>query len=229
MSYRNRALNWTQNAHLPAKAPSGGAMGIAAQNVEELSSDRNGEVQTSMELVWLERIANKDRAAFEELYREYGPRVFRFAVRMIHDETKAEEVANDVMVEVWKSAGKFQGRSAPSTWIFSIARHRALNAIRRKTIPTTNLDDSPEPQDDSEDPMAATDQSTTSNLLRTAIGQLSREHREVVELTFFQGLNYKEIAKIVECPEGTVKTRMYHAKKQLGPMLTALGVTGTTL
>ncbi len=204
-------------------------MGIAAQNVEELSSDRNGEVQTSMELVWLERIANKDRAAFEELYREYGPRVFRFAVRMIHDETKAEEVANDVMVEVWKSAGKFQGRSAPSTWIFSIARHRALNAIRRKTIPTTNLDDSPEPQDDSEDPMAATDQSTTSNLLRTAIGQLSREHREVVELTFFQGLNYKEIAKIVECPEGTVKTRMYHAKKQLGPMLTALGVTGTTL
>ena len=77
--------------------------------------------------------------------------------------------------------------------------------------------------------MSATDQSTTSNLLRTAIGQLSREHREVVELTFYQGLNYKEIAKIVECPVGTVKTRMYHAKKQLGPLLTAMGVTGTTL
>ena len=57
-----------------------------------------------------------------------------------------------------------------------------------------------------EDPLAATDQSTTSNLLHTAIEHLSREHREVIELTFFQGLNYKEIATIVECPEGTVKT-----------------------
>lgn len=204
-------------------------MGIAAQKIEHRTHDESADSKSSLELVWLERIANCDRTAFEELYQEYGPRVFRFAVRMIRDETKAEEVTNDVMVEVWKSAGKFQGRSAPSTWIFSIARHRALNAIRRKTIPTTNLDDSPEPLDESEDPMAATDQSTTSDLLRTAIDQLSKEHREVIELTFFQGLNYKEIANIVECPEGTVKTRMYHAKKQLGPLLTSMGVTGTTL
>lgn len=204
-------------------------MGTAAQNVEHRAADRQAETKATMEVVWLERIARRDRGAFEELYREYGPRVFRFAVRMIHDETKAEEVTNDVMVEVWKSAGKFQGRSAASTWIFSIARHRALNAVRRKTIPTTNIDDAPELQDESEDPMAATDQSTTSNLLRTAIEQLSRDHREVIELTFFQGLNYKEIARIVECPEGTVKTRMYHAKKQLGPLLTSMGVTGMTL
>ncbi len=204
-------------------------MGIAARTVEQHTSDRQAETKATLEVVWLERIANRDRKAFEELYREYGPRVFRFAVRMIHDETKAEEVTNDVMVEVWKSAGKFQGRSAPSTWIFSIARHRALNAVRRKTLPMTNIDDAPEPQAENEDPLAATDQATTSNLLRTAIDQLSREHREVIELTFFQGLNYKEIAKIVECPEGTVKTRMYHARKQLGPLLTSLGVTGTTL
>ena len=204
-------------------------MGIAAPNVEHRTSDRQTETKADLELVWLERIAKRDRGAFEELYREYGPRVFRFTVRMIRDETKAEEVTNDVMVEVWKSAGKFQGRSAASTWIFSIARHRALNAVRRKTIPTTNLDDSPEPLDESEDPLAATDESTTSNLLHTAIEHLSRDHREVIELTFFQGLNYKEIAQIIECPEGTVKTRMYHAKKQLGPLLTSMGVTATTL
>ncbi len=204
-------------------------MGVAARNVEHRTGDRQSETKAAMELVWLERIAKRDRGAFEELYREYGPRVFRFSVRMIRDETKAEEVTNDVMVEVWKSAGKFQGRSAPSTWIFSIARHRSLNAVRRKTLPTTNLDDSPEPSDESEDPMAATDRSTTGDLLRTAIEQLSSDHREVIELTFFQGLNYKEIAKIVECPEGTVKTRMYHAKKQLGPLLTSMGVTATTL
>ncbi len=204
-------------------------MGIAARNTGHRTVDRQAETRSSMDVVWLERIANRDRKAFEKLYREYGPRVFRFAVRMIRDETRAEEVTNDVMVEIWKSAGKFQGRSAVSTWIFSIARHRALNAVRRKTLPMTNIDDAPEPQDDREDPLASTDQSTTGDLLRTAIEQLSREHREVIELTFFQGLNYREIATIVECPEGTVKTRMYHAKKQLGPLLTSMGVTGTTL
>lgn len=204
-------------------------MGTAAEKVGHRADREGSGDAASIEVLWLERIARRDRAAFEELYKEYGPRVFRFAVRMIRDETKAEEVTNDVMVEVWKSAGKFKGRSQPSTWIFSIARHRALNAVRRKQIPTTALDDAVEIQDESEDPMAATDQSTTSDLLRTALDQLSNEHREVVELTFFHGLNYKEISQIVECPEGTVKTRMFHAKKQLGPLLTALGVTGTTL
>lgn len=204
-------------------------MGTAAENVGHRSGDQRAGDGASIEVIWLERIAHRDRTAFEELYREYGPRVFRFAVRMIRDETKAEEVTNDVMVEIWKSADRFKGRSAVSTWIFSIARHRALNAVRRKQIPTTDIDDAIDVSDETEDPMASTDQSTTGDLLRTALDQLSREHREVVELTFFHGLNYREIAQIVECPEGTVKTRMFHAKKQLGPLLTALGVTGTTL
>ncbi|MGI9342357.1 MAG: sigma-70 family RNA polymerase sigma factor [Gammaproteobacteria bacterium] len=204
-------------------------MGTAAEKVRQSTRDQDGSGEAGIEVLWLERIARRDRSAFEELYREYGPRVFRFAVRMIRDETKAEEVMNDVMVEIWKSAGQFKGRSKASTWIFSIARHRALNAVRRKQLPTTGLDDAVEIRDETEDPMASTDQQTTSDLLRTAIDQLSNEHREVVELTFFHGLNYKEIAKIAECPEGTVKTRMFHAKKQLGPLLTALGVTGTTL
>lgn len=204
-------------------------MGTAAEKVRQSTRDQDGSGEAGIEVLWLERIARRDRSAFEELYREYGPRVFRFAVRMIRDETKAEEVVNDVMVEIWKSAGQFSGRSQASTWIFSIARHRALNAVRRKQLPTTDLDDAVEIRDETEDPMASTDQQTTSDLLRTAIDQLSNDHREVIELTFFHGLNYKEIAKIVECPEGTVKTRMFHAKKQLGPLLSALGVTGTTL
>jgi len=204
-------------------------MGIATQNTGQAISGLSREDSSSLEIVWLERIANRDRNAFEALYQEFGPRVFRFVVRMIRDETKAEEVTNDVMVEIWKSASQFQGRSSPSTWIFSIARHRALNAIRGKKLSTTSLDDAVEVMDEHEDPMADTDEITTSNLLRTAVNQLSTEHREVVELTFFQGLNYKEIATIVECPEGTVKTRMFHAKKQLKPILTAMGVTGGML
>ena len=182
--------------------------------------------QPTLEAFWLERIAERDKRAFEALYTEFAPRVFRFAVRMINDETKAEEVVNDVMVEVWKSAGQFQGRSAASTWIFSIARHRALNAIRGKKLSTTALDDARDVKDESEDPMTATDENITQTLLKEAINHLSTEHREVVELTFFQGLNYKEIAQIAQCPENTVKTRMFHARKRLKPILESMGISG---
>ena len=83
---------------------------------------------------WLAAIARGDRSAFDELYREYGPRVFRFSFRLIRDQTKAEEVTNDVMLEIWKHAAKFEHRSSVSTWIFGIARHRTLNAVRGKTL-----------------------------------------------------------------------------------------------
>lgn len=190
-----------------------------------MSGDETAD-QPTLEIFWLERIAHRDKRAFEALYQEFAPRVFRFAVRMINDETKAEEVVNDVMVEVWKSAGQFKGRSAASTWIFSIARHRALNAIRGKKLPTTALDDARGVKDESEDPMTATDQNITQTILKEAINHLSTEQREVIELTFFQGLNYKEIAQIADCPENTVKTRMFHARKRLKPILESMGMSG---
>ena len=183
-----------------------------------------------LHIVWLQRVARRrDRRAFEQLYGEYAPRIFRFVVRMIRDETKAEEVTNDVMVEVWKAAGNFEGRSSLSTWIFSIARFRALNAIRGKRVVTTDIEEAAHVSDEREDPMAATDSSQQSKLLREALDQLSAEHREVVELTFFHGLNYKDIARITECPENTVKTRMFHARKKLKPILETLGLTGVSV
>lgn len=201
-------------------------MGTTAEKgAWQVSGDDTAD-QPTLEAFWLERIADRDKRAFEALYTEFAPRVFRFAVRMINDETKAEEVVNDVMVEVWKSAGQFKGRSAASTWIFSIARHRALNAIRGKKLSTTALDDARDVKDESEDPMTATDENITQTLLKEAINHLSTEHREVVELTFFQGLNYKEIAQIAQCPENTVKTRMFHARKKLKPILESMGISG---
>ena len=71
-----------------------------------------------------------------------------------------------------------------------------------------------------------TDENITQTLLKEAINHLSTEHREVVELTFFQGLNYKEIAQIAQCPENTVKTRMFHARKKLKPILESMGISG---
>jgi RNA polymerase sigma-70 factor (ECF subfamily) len=181
-----------------------------------------GELPTSapvQEAEWIRQIGRRDRAAFERFYASYGPRVFRFVVRMLRDEDRAEELVNDVMVEVWKSADRFQGRSSVSTWVFGIARHRALNAVRGKRIETTPLDEGIQAEDEAETAEMSVHRKSVKARLRKALDALSPEHREVVELTFFQGLSYKEIAQVVGCPENTVKTRMFHARKKLKPLL----------
>jgi RNA polymerase sigma-70 factor (ECF subfamily) len=175
---------------------------------------------------WIAAVANGDRRAFDELYREYGPRVFRFSYRLIRDQTKAEEVTNDVMLEVWKHADRFEGRSAVSTWIFGIARHRTLNAVRGKTLHLTAIDEAEHVADESVTAEKVIDQATSRNALREALNKLSPDHREVLELTFFYELSYKEIAEIANCPENTVKTRMFHAKKRLEPILAKLVAAG---
>ena len=174
------------------------------------------------EIALLGRIADGDRRAFEDLYAIYARRVFRYMIRMVRDEARAEELTNDVLVDVWKGAARFEGRSKPSTWIFGIAHHKALNAFRGGRLDTTELDERTPVADPAEGPDADLDRRSLVAKVKEALGALSAEHREVVELTFFHGLSYPEIAEAVGIPTGTVKTRMFHAKKKLGPLLEAL-------
>lgn len=172
------------------------------------------------------RIATGDRQSFERLFRKYGERVFRYAHRLISDVTKAEEVTNDVMMEVWKTAARFEGRSKVSTWILGITRHLALNAIRRKQLDTVEMEDAPPlVADDAHTAAIDLDRHTLADGLRVALAKLSTDHRDVIELTFFHGCSYQEIADIVGCPENTVKTRMFHARKQLRVLLSAAGLS----
>ncbi len=174
------------------------------------------------------RIAEGDKAAFRTLFETYGERVFRYVYRMVNDEGQAEEVTNDVMLEVWKGAHKFEGRSKASTWVLGIARHLALNAIRGKQLVTVDLDDSPE-ADGRESAATVRDRDTVKQKLRDALAKLSSDHREVVELAFFHGYSYQEVAEVMGCPENTVKTRMFHAKRQLHQALKHSGLDGMTL
>lgn len=168
------------------------------------------------------KIANGDKRAFEQLFGYYGERVFRYAYRLISDQGKAEEVTNDVMLEVWKNAAKFERRSKVSTWILGITRHLAFNSQRRKTFETVDIDETTPIADTSPAVEVETDQRVLKQGLRRALGKLSAEHRDVIELTFFLGCDYHEIAEIVGCPVNTVKTRMFHARKQLQGILTGL-------
>ena len=182
---------------------------------ENASADRDGQL--------IAGIAAGDRRAFRTFFDVYGPRIFRYAVRTIGDVGKAEEVTNDVMLEVWKNAARFERRSSVSTWIIGIARHKSLNAIRGKQHVTVDIEDVAEQISDEgaavESGEAERDRAEMRRVLRAAVAKLSPEHKDVVELTFFHGHSYEEIAQIVGCPENTVKTRMFHAKKQLKTLL----------
>jgi RNA polymerase sigma factor (sigma-70 family) len=162
----------------------------------------------------LARVAGRDLQAFERLYRLYQPRLTRFLTTLLRRPQLIEEVLDDTMMVVWQSADKFRGSSKPSTWIFAIAYRKAHKAKARWPDPVedpefdTRVSEEPAPDEDLHH------QRLHDSLMR-AMDQLSADHRAVVDLTYFHGLGYREIAEIVECPVDTVKTRMFHARRRL--------------
>ncbi|HZO92658.1 MAG TPA: sigma-70 family RNA polymerase sigma factor [Candidatus Baltobacteraceae bacterium] len=169
----------------------------------------------------LERIAARDRVAFEAFFRAHGAGVHRFVRDIVRDEMLAEEVTSDVMVEVWRKAGTFGGRSRARTWLFGIAHHKAIDAVRKRRANTVPLDDLLDLASASGDPVDAALRADERARLDAALGTLSAEHRAVLELTYVEGFAQTEIAEIVGCPVATVKTRAFYAKQRLRDALTA--------
>lgn len=162
----------------------------------------------------LARVAAGDLQAFEKLYRVYQPRLTRFLTTILKRPPLIEEVLDDTMIVVWQSAGRFRGSSKVSTWIFAIAYRKAHKAKARWPNPVE------EPEFDnrvSEDalPDEHLHLDRLRDVLMKAMNQLSADHRAVVDLTYFHGLGYREIAEIVDCPVDTVKTRMFHARRRM--------------
>lgn len=165
------------------------------------------------EAVWIERLADGDRNAFEAIFRAYQCRLMSYLFQFLGSRDAAEEVFNDVMLAVWKGASRFRGSSKPSTWIFGIARHKALNRLGRdRKIEGVDIESAPEKADPHPD---AEKRLVSRDLVKRALERLSPDHREVIELTYFSGLSYSEIAEITGCPVNTIKTRMFYARRQL--------------
>ena len=166
------------------------------------------------EALLMERIRARDVDAFEELYRGYRDRLSRFLLKRIRRPHLIEEVLNDTLMVVWDHAAAFKGDSKLSTWIFAIAYRKSMKALRNHQDPIedkaaeerASLDPSPEDGFGRE---------RTRALLLQAMAELSPEHRSVLEFTYFHELGYQEIAEIMSCPVGTVKTRMFHARRQM--------------
>jgi RNA polymerase sigma factor (sigma-70 family) len=195
-----------------------GRTDAAGQEADAASAARPVPRAERDEVRLLGRIAAGDMRAFEELYRAYYPRLMRFLERMTRRPGLVEEVLNDTMLVVWRRAADFNGGSKVSTWIFAIAYRKALKALKRFDEP---VDDEPAQQraDTEPGPELQVDLWQLREALTKALDGLSAEHRAVVDLTYFHGLGYREIAEIVSCPVDTVKTRMFHARRKLRALL----------
>lgn len=166
----------------------------------------------------LGRIGQADEAAFRELYRAFSRRLYAYVLRQLGDPAQAEEIVSDTLYEVWKAPARFRGDAQFSTWLIGIARNKVLMAFRGRKPDSRHED-----LDDVAETIASEDAGAFEILaeqqrrdgVRHCMDKLSDEHRECVHLVFYEGMGLAEVAQVQSCPEGTVKTRLFHARQKL--------------
>jgi RNA polymerase sigma-70 factor (ECF subfamily) len=166
----------------------------------------------------LGRIGQADEAAFRELYRAFSRKLYAYVLRQLGEPAQAEEIVADTLYEVWKAPARFRGEAQFSTWLIGIARNKVLMAFRSR-----KPDSKHEDIDEIAETVASEDAGAFDLLaqqqrregVRHCMDRLSDDHRECVHLVFYEGLSLAEVAQVQSCPEGTVKTRLFHARQKL--------------
>ena len=181
-------------------------------------------VQATSDEMLLESIAGGNRTSMHILYCRHNVRVYRFILRIVRDATTAEDLVSQVFLDVWRTAGQFQGRSQVSTWLLSIARFKALTALRQRRFEDIDQEDVRQIPDSCDTPETSLDRSDTSAILRACVAKLSPAHREIITLVYYHEKSVEEVGQIIGIPQSTVKTRMFYARKQLADLLKGCGV-----
>lgn len=181
-------------------------------------------MQTTSDETLIARIAGGDRLAMRVLFARHHLRVYRFVLRLVRNEATAEDLISEVFLDIWRQAGKFEGRSAVTTWMLSIARFKALSAMRRRQEDELDEETAERIEDQADDPETALAKKSKGAVLRQCLTGLSAEHREVIDLVYYHEKSVEEVAGIVGIPEATVKTRMFYARKKLSELLKEQGV-----
>ncbi len=164
----------------------------------------------------LRRVAGGDRRALEMLYRDYQPRLARFLSRFTRQEGLIEEVVNDTFWVVWQKANQYRGDARVSTWIMGIAYRLAMKAFRDQDDLTRHDSDEQLANHLSHDPRAERE---LRDWIGKGLGLLHFDQRMTVELVYGQGHTIEEVAAIMECPVGTAKSRLFHARVRLRNLL----------
>ncbi|PLX35160.1 MAG: RNA polymerase subunit sigma [Hyphomicrobiales bacterium] len=172
----------------------------------------------------INRIAAGDQAAIRTLFARYHLRLFRFILRFVKNEAVAEELANEVFLDIWRHAAKYEGRSSASTWLLAIARNRSLSYLRKRREDSMDDKTAERMVDGADTPEVTAQKTNKGALMRQCMQQLSPEHGEIIDLVYYHEKSINEVSEIVGIPVGTVKTRMFHARRKLSALLKEAGV-----
>ncbi len=168
--------------------------------------------------------AGTDEAAMRELFLRHRQKVSGFIRRVLSDDAVVEELTSEVFLEVWRGARNYQGRSAVTTWILSIAHYRALNVLRKRGEENWDEDDAWQIADERDDPEVTAQKADKSALLRKCSEDLTPLQREIIDLVYYHEMSVREVSEVLDIPEGTVKTRLFKARNRLEKLLVAAGV-----
>ena len=174
--------------------------------------------------VLVQLVAGGDRDAMRVLFARHNVRVFRFLTRIVGNDATAEDLLNEVFLEVWRNAGRFEARSQVSTWILAIARFKALASMRRRQHDELDDEASEMIEDTADDPEATVQKTERSALLQQCLQQLSVAHRQVVDLVYYHEQSIEEVAEIIGVPPSTVKTRVFYARKRIAELMAERGI-----
>jgi RNA polymerase sigma-70 factor (ECF subfamily) len=168
----------------------------------------------------IRRVAHDDRAAFTRLYRETGPVLIRYAMGLLAgDRDGAEDAVDEAFLAIWKQADRFDGRGNAMGWIRRIVRNKAIDWLRKQREVSASGEAALEDHSNlaSKEPTPFDHAASLSHAarLREALGLLSLEQREAVWMCYYEEMPLREIAEIAGCPENTIKTRLFHARKVL--------------
>jgi len=169
-----------------------------------------GEAERMRHAGLLEAVAaTQDRAAYSDLFAYYAPRVKSYLMRLGADNAQAEEIAQDVMVTVWRKAGLFdRAQASVSTWIFRIARNRRIDVFRRTKRPDLDPEEPMILPSGVTPPDEQVEALETETRVRAAMRDLPEEQLRLLQLAFYEGLSHSEIAERIGVPLGTVKSRI---------------------
>ncbi|HHK75135.1 MAG TPA: sigma-70 family RNA polymerase sigma factor [Rhizobiales bacterium] len=174
--------------------------------------------------VLISRIARGDQLAIRSLFARYQLRIFRFILRLVKSEAIAEELTNEVFLEIWRNAARFEGRSSTSTWILTIARNKALSSLRKRQEKPMDDKMADHLRDGADSPEITTQKNDKGEIMRECLKSLSPEHAEIIDLVYYHEKTISEVSEILGIPGNTVKTRMFYARKKLSVIMRGAGI-----
>jgi RNA polymerase sigma-70 factor, ECF subfamily len=182
------------------------------------------QARDSSDVTLISSIAAGDKHAMQILFARHNVRVFRFLVRFVGDKSAVEDLVSEVFLDVWRQAGRFQGRSQVTTWLLALARNKALSALRRRSTEELDEEAVAAIEDPQDNPEAAIQNRQTSEILLKCLTKLSPPHREIIDLVYYHEKSIDEVAEITGVPQNTVKTRMFYARKRIAELMSAQGL-----